>query len=112
MRPVTYSQTATGISNPVPLDHKTDPFNVTVAVDISGGTATCTVQFSVDDPAAYASAALYNSNATWFNHATLVSATASATGNIAFPVRAVRTNIASLSGATVKTTIIQAGRFG
>jgi hypothetical protein len=27
-------------------------------------------------------------------------------------VRAVRTNIASLSGATVKTTIIQAGRFG
>lgn len=109
-RPITYSQTATGLSNPMLLDTKTNPFNVSIGVSISG-TGTYTVQFSMDNPASFATPALYNSAGVWFSHATLASLSANSTGNIAFPVRAVRTNVASVSG-TVKTTVIQAGRMG
>jgi len=109
-RPITYSQTATGLSNPIPLDTKNDPFNVSVGVAITG-TGTYTVQFSLDDPASFATAALYNSAGVWYNHATLATLSANSTGNIAFPVRAVRTNVTAVSG-TVTTTILQAGRVG
>lgn len=109
-RPITYAQTATGLSNPMVLDTKTTPFNVSVAVSISG-TGTYTVQFTLSDPASFTSATDYNTNGVWFNHATLASLSANSTGNIAFPVRAMRTSIAAVSG-TVTTTVIQAGRMG
>jgi hypothetical protein len=112
MRPSTYSQTASGISaTPIVMDHYASPFNVTIGIAFSG-TATAKAQFTLDDPASFASAALYNSGAVWYDHITLTGLTANSTGNIAFPVRAIRTNVTAYTSGAVTTTIIQAGMPG
>lgn len=43
----------------------------------------------------------------WFDHATLGAVTASANGNLAFPVRAVRLNVATLTTGTVDFVVEQ-----
>jgi len=109
MRPVVVSTSdASGAvkrSNPVPVDHYKTPFNIGIGCVVNG-TVNYDIEHSFDDPFA---AGYTAAGATWFNHATLVAQTASADGNYAFPVRAVRLVQNSGSGSVV-ATIIQAGR--
>ena len=115
-RPISYTQTASGISSPIVMDTKTDPFNATVTIAVTGApTLLLAVEFTLDDPALFATPALYNSGATWFTVNALNSVTGTSYGTVVSPVRALRTNISSMTGGTsptVKTTIIQAGRMG
>ena len=104
MRPIIISCTGTGTSNVAVLDHYKAPFHVGLGAVVTG-TATYTIQHTFDDP-------LDTSvTPTWFNHPTLASQTASADGNYAFPIRAIRISIASGTG-TVVATVIQAGMPG
>ena len=100
MRPVRISAAAPGNSTPVPLDNYTAPFSVGLAIVISG-TATYTVQFTFDDP---------NAAVKWFNSTdtAVVGATTDQMSNISFPIRAVRLNVAAVTGS-VTMTVIQAG---
>lgn len=88
-------------------DIHTSPFNIGFGVVISG-TVNFTVQHTFDD---VASPTFNPSTATWFNHASVASATANADGNYAYPVRGIRLRQNSGSGSCAMA-IIQAGRTG
>ena len=119
MRPVVQTQSAVfNVSTcPItPLDHYKNPFNTTIAVVLTG-VATARVQFTVDDPYAVAlngELSAQNAQLVWFDHATLSAVTANtqAVGNVAFPVRAIRTVVSTYSSGNVITTILQAGGAG
>lgn len=111
MRPVTVSVATTGVSNPIPMDHYIGPFNVGFGVVATATTTDVTVQHTFDD--VFASG--YNpATGNWYNNADVDSSTVGDTdGNYAFPVTAIRLNVATnTSGSPVELTVIQAGRTG
>lgn len=99
MKVVVLSQTGAGSTSPIVLNTNTNPFNVGFGV-IVDGTVDYTVQHTFDDPS--------GTLTEWFNHPTIAAQIASADGNYAFPVTAVRLTVNSGEGsATLK--LIQAG---
>lgn len=107
MRPVTVIASGVSASNPVILDYRFTPFNVSVAVKTSG-TITYTVQHTFDDP--FGPNGL--SSATWFDNddPALVGATSNQAGNYAFPVRAIRVNNTAGTGSTTMIVIQASGK--
>lgn len=83
------------------------PFNMSLFVDQTG-TLTWTVQHTESDPFLTTYTNAYSTDATWRSTTGLTSKTADAEGNIAFPVQAVRLNVASGSG-TADFTVLQGG---
>lgn len=108
MQSLVRTQTATGNSSPICFDHYKTPFSVAITVAISG-TANVTVQVTEDDPQGFGSEALFQANATWLNHATLATITATASGVISSAVKAARTVVNSISSGNVVSTYLQAG---
>ena len=103
MRPVVFSVTGVGNSNPYPVDTYISPSNMGLAVIVTG-TITYKVQYTFDnvfaknyDPA----------TGNWFDHPTLVGS-ASGNSNIAYPVTAIRL-ITTAGTGNATLTIIQAG---
>lgn len=107
--PYIRTQTAIGNSAPVCFDTYENPFNVSVQVAIVGTSASCSVQVTADDPQDFASESAYQSDANWYDHATLATITTNSTGTITSPVKAARVVVSAISAATVITTFIQAG---
>lgn len=99
MKVVTVSKTGSGSTSAVVLNTDISPFNVGFGVIVSG-VVNYTVQHTFDDPASTLS--------TWFPHPTLASQIASADGNYAFPVTAIRVTVNSGAGS-VTLKAIQAG---
>jgi hypothetical protein len=101
MRPTYQTITTTGAQLMQPLELYGSNFQVTVSAAIISGTATYTVEFSTDDP--------YDPTVTmvWFPHPSLTSQTVNNISNIAFPVRAVRINVATNTGS-IRFGILQA----
>lgn len=106
-QPYVRTLSAVAISNACPLDHFSMPFHVGIAVAITTGPATYSVEFTLDDPKNASDA--QGTGLVWFTHATLAAQTANATGNFAFPVRAARLNVTALTAGSVTMTVIQAG---
>lgn len=104
MRPVTVSQTGAGSSTVVVPDYMLNPFNIGVAVKVTG-TVTYTVEHTFDD---VFSATFTPASATWFPHTTLAAQTASAVSNYAFAVRGIRVTVTAGSG-TAALTLVQSG---
>lgn len=91
--PVYQSYTTTGAKTAVALDYFQTPFNASVFAFLVSGSATFAVQFTADpiDDATI--------TPRWFDDANLpTGTTASGASNYMFPVRAVRINIAVISG--------------
>jgi hypothetical protein len=83
-----------------------NPFNLSVAVTSTSAGQTFNAEYSFDD---YTSSAWVSSAATWFVLSGISSATSNVTGNIAYPVRAVRLNVtAGVAGVPVRMCVIQA----
>ncbi len=89
-------------SEPIPLNIHITPFNVGLGLSTSGSTTTATVQVTFDDPSDL-------SSATWFDHSLLAAITAKSTGNIAFPVTAVRFQIGATGTDVWTFWVVQAG---
>lgn len=104
MRPVTLTQTGVGSTAPIPLDHRKNPFAVSLAITVSG-TVTYSVEHTLDDVFA---TGFDPSTATWFAHDDLSAKTVSEDGNYAFPVRATRLTVSAGSGSA-SLTVLQAG---
>ena len=106
-RPVRVTLSSATSSNPIPLDVFRDPFNVALGVAVSaGGALTYTVEYTLDDP--YAST--FNpATATWTAVTGMSALTASNTGNLAFPVTAVRFRVSAYTSGSATCTLIQAG---
>lgn len=99
--PVYQSYTTTGAKPPVSLDYCQTPFNASVFVYLATGTATFAVQFTADP--------IDDTTVTprWYDDANLpTGSTANGSSNYMFPVRAVRINIAVISG-TVEFKVLQ-----
>lgn len=107
MREIVQTLTATGVTAPAVLDTYISPFNVSIAVVISG-TVSYSVQYTLDNPF---SEEFDANTATWFNHPDLTAQTTSTVGNFAFPVRAVRLNSTITGAGSTTINIIQAGAF-
>lgn len=106
MRPIVRSITGVANDVPVPLDIYLIPFNVSIAVTVSG-TITYSVQWTQDDPFNPPAAGL-----TWFAGPTnLQAATDNEAGSLVSPVRAVRL-ITTAGTGTATMTINQAGVMG
>lgn len=97
------------VTESVRLDHRQTPFNATLAVELSAGTGTFGVQYSVDLPnGTYAQSYLHTGS--WRDAQGLDPDDNTATGedNVAFPVRAVRGLVTTGSTTGVyKFTFIQ-----
>jgi len=102
MRPVTVTVSGVGVSVPIPVDFLNAQFAIGVGVKITA-TATYTVEHTFDD---VFSPTFNPATATWWPNSGLTAKTANADGNYAFPVQAVRLNVASSTG-DVTMTIIQ-----
>ena len=103
------SLSAVGTSPAVVTDHYANPFNMGIGVTFTGaGSATAKVQYTFDDPSTASD--VLGTGLVWFDHDTLVGLTANASGNLAFPVRAVRLVVSALSAPMlVKAAFAQAG---
>ena len=104
MREISQTLTATGATDPAPMDQYISPFNVGLGVIVSG-TVSYTVQHTFDDPFASDFDPL---TANWFNHPDLTSESGNNDGNYAFPVRAIRLNVSSTDD-DINFYIAQAG---
>lgn len=103
--PTRVTQTDSGSTAVVPLDHRSRDFKVGLIVDVTSGTPNYTVQLTGDDiQAAGFSAAAAN----WQAHSTLDGLTASAKGNLAFPATGLRLTVNSGTG-TARLTVIHGG---
>lgn len=112
MRPVVITLTGTGStlnSTPIPVSWRANPTSISLFFDTNGNTTGFTVQYTGEAPENYTTAALYNSGAKWFNHAFMAAMTADLSGNIAYPVRAIRLQADTNGTDTATLTIIQAG---
>lgn len=110
MRPINVTVSSLSNSAVIPMDTYQDPFNVGLAVKLSAGASlTYTVQHTFDDVQAKN---FDPSTATWYPHASLATKTASADGNYAFPVTAIRLNVSVYSSGSATMTIVQAGMPG
>jgi hypothetical protein len=107
MRRQVASVAGVAVSPPIVMDTYISPFNVGFGVVVTG-TVTYSVQHTFDDvfAATYTPAA-----GNWFNHPTLNGQTTSQDGNYAFPVSAIRFNVASGTGS-IDAVVIQAGVVG
>ncbi len=104
MRPVVYTVTGVGTSNVFAPDNYITPFNITLAVTVTG-VVTYTVQYTFDN----VFAATFNpATANWVDHPSLTAKTTSLDSNIAYPVQGIRLNVTAGAG-TARLTAIQAG---
>lgn len=107
MRPKTKVYNAAGAQAPIPLDYRSIDFQVGFDCIVSGGgVLTYSVQHTLDD--------IYNPavTPTWLNHATVNGLSATADGNYAFPIRAIRVNITAYTSGTLTFNVIQASGKG
>lgn len=104
MRPVLIRQVGAGSTDPVPLNWRKTPFQVTVDCHVEGD-ATYTVEWTGDDirDPNWTSGA-----ATWHPMIDIDDATGDAVGTLISPVRAIRLTISEGDGA-VEANIISAG---
>lgn len=98
MRPQVISLTGTGQSAWIPMDYKQSPFNVGLGAVVNG-TVTFDIEHTFDD--------VYDTTITpvEFKHSTLVTKSANADGNYAFPIRAIRINNTAGTGSTTLTIL-------
>jgi hypothetical protein len=101
MRPQVVTKAASGTTAWIPVDMYQTPFNLSFAVVLTGATLTYSVEYTLDD--------VYDSTITptAFAHADVAAETTSQSGNIAFPVRAVRLNITAYTAGSATMTILQ-----
>jgi len=108
MRPVRLTQSAIGASAPVVTDIYISPFSTGIAVVLSAGASiTYTVEYTYDD---VFSSSFDPATATWFTVSGFSpTKSASADGQITFPVMAVRLKVTAYGSGSATLTVIQAG---
>lgn len=106
MRPVTESVTGVGFTPSIQVDYRQPQFKVGIGCVISG-TVLYTVQHTFDDQADFSGASDYETNATWFDNATIAGANDNQDTNYAYPIRAVRVENEATSTGTTTITLLQ-----
>lgn len=100
------SLTDEGRSAIIAVDDFQAPFNVGLAANVTAGTPTFSIQFSLDDPMADGYVA---ANALWFGVTGLTGISADTAASLTVPCRAVCIFMATGQTGTVELTAVQAG---
>lgn len=103
--------TAAANSAPIRVNWRQSPFNMSLAFVDSGSTTGFTVQYTMDEPSRFATAALWNSGGTWFDHSVMANMTGNQYGEIDIPVQGVRLHCNN-SGTDTGTLTITQGQNG
>lgn len=103
MRRITETVSGVGTSPTLPMDYRSQVFNVGFGCEVTG-TVTYSVQHTFDD--------IYNAAITpvWFNHAFVNAATANQDGNYAFPIAAMRLNVTAGTGSVTINILSTSGQ--
>lgn len=103
MRRITETVSGVGTSPTLPMDYRSQVFNVGFGCEVTG-TVTYSVQHTFDD--------IYNTAIipVWFNHAFVVAQTANMDGNYAFPIAAMRLNVTSGTGSVTINILSTSGQ--
>lgn len=104
MRPVTVTASGAGPSDYLRFNYLQPNFKIGFGMVVTG-TVNYTVQHTFDDPQDFDGTTDFNTNATWFDHDTVVAQTANQDGNYFFPFQAARININSGAGSVTGTFI-------
>ena len=107
MTVIKLTQTDPGSSTFMVPDYFIAPFNIGLQANITAGTPTYTVQFTLDDTQADD----FNPATAQWNPAPspFASATADQAGSFTIPCRGIRLNITTATAGTVELTLCQAG---
>ena len=106
MRPISLIQTGVGVSVPIPMDWRADPFSATLDALVSGAAPTYTIQYTCDD---IRTPGWNPATANWESVAGMTAvANAPSTANLVSPVTAVRINQTAGAGSTT-LRVLQAG---
>ena len=108
MRPISVTVAGVGVSAPIPMDYTLPGFSVGIGC-VKTGTVNYTVEHTFDNIWA---AGFDPSEAVWFPNSGLSAKTANTDGNYAFPVRAIRLNVASSDGSVTMHVIQSTDKSG
>jgi hypothetical protein len=100
------SLTDEGRSAIIVVDDFQTPFNLGLAANVTAGTPTFSIQFSLDDPLASGYSA---GSALWFGVTGLTGITADTAAALTIPCRAICIFMATGQTGTVELTCVQAG---
>lgn len=103
--------TAAANSTPIRVNWRQSPFNMSLAFKDSGTTTGFTVQYTMDEPSGFASAATWNSSGTWYDHSVMAGMVANGYGQLDLPVQGVRLRC-DASGTDTGTLTITQGQNG
>jgi len=102
----TISLTDAGRSAIIAVDDFQTPFNLGLAANVTAGTPTFSIQYSLDDPSAVG----YNKDtALWFSITGLAGVSADTSVAMTIPCRAISIYMAPAQTGTVELKIVQAG---
>lgn len=105
-RPIRKTLAAAGVTPPIPMNvHIVANISISVVLAPTS-TLTYSVEHTFDDVFAEG---FDPDTATWFPNDVLTGQTASADGNYAFPVTAIRLNVSAFTSGSAAITVIQGG---
>jgi hypothetical protein len=109
MQPIQVTVTGTAASTAFLMDYMQNPFQVSVACVLGTAAGTFSVQHTFDYTTVFSPTWNGSTGVTWFNNSGITNATATISGNYAFPVAAIRLNVTNaVATTTVAMTITQA----
>ena len=110
MRPITKTVSSMALSDPIRVDWRGggSNFNLTAAVTLSAGAVlTYTVSYSLDEPQSFTDKADYNANGAWLPVTDLTALSANASGNVDFPIQAIRLAVTAHTSGSATITVLQ-----
>lgn len=102
----TRTLSASGVGTMCRMDAFANPTTISIELDFTG-TATAKAQYSLSDVSLATDT--IGTGMTWLDHPTLAGLSANTSGNIAFPVQAIRPNCTAWTNGNVIMRVIQAG---
>lgn len=104
MRPITETVSGVGTTPALPMDFRSQNFNIGFGCEVTG-TVTYSVQHTFDDVYSIPAGSLV-----WFNHEFVNGVTTNMDGNYAFPIRAMRLNVTAGTGSVTINILSTSGQ--
>jgi hypothetical protein len=112
MNPVKVAVTGTGVSTAFLPDYFQNPFQISIGCVLGVAAGTFSVEHCFDYQAVYSTSWNGSTGVTWFTNSGITNATASISGNYAFPVAAIRLNVTNAVATTVVTMFLTQAQNG
>lgn len=106
MMPIQMTLNGTAVSTAIIPDQFQNPFNISIGCALATAAGTFSVQHCFDYSTVMLPTWDGSTGVTWFNNSGITNATASISGNYAFPVAAIRLNVTNAVATTQVTLFL------